>query len=167
MYWLLRCCQNRSIGLKSGLSGGQIKGLDVMPVQTLGFVPTGVIENQHGLASLLFRNLTRHHIQPHLEDFGVTMGDDQADQLSCGWIDRANHILPDVSSIVSLSGTGSTLHPLGARPGISFESRLIAKKHVVSRTFQQGDEPFRKGLTLLLRILTALCSGMLRGMRLA
>jgi hypothetical protein len=65
------------------------------------------------------RDFLRHGIEEGLQDLGAAVGDDQADQATRGWLDRADDVAPDVSAVIALGGTAAPLDPFvaGARSG--------------------------------------------------
>lgn len=99
-------------------------------------MPTRVIKNEpDGLA--IFRNLFCHRVEEGLEDLGVTVRDDEADQLAIGWVDRADNILSNVAAEVSLGGARTPLNPPLPRTGIPFKACFISKEDLVTGIFQE------------------------------
>lgn len=60
----------------------EVDRLDVMPVQPLGLVPAGVVENQQHPSAFFPGSFRGHGVEERLEDFRVAVRDDEADELA-------------------------------------------------------------------------------------
>src|SRR6476620_11234652 len=99
-----------------------------MPVEAAALVPTRVVQHEVDLFAFLGRDLFGHGVEEGLEDFGVAVGDDQADELAAGGLDGSDNVAPQVSAVVTLGGTTAALDPAVARPRIAFETGFVAEK---------------------------------------
>lgn len=99
-----------------------------MPAQGACLVLTRVVEHQHHLVSFFRGCFHRHRVEESLEYFRIAVRDGEAHELAAGRIDRADHVLPDVSSEIALGGPRAAFDPFRPRAGIAFEPCLVAEE---------------------------------------
>jgi hypothetical protein len=85
------------------------------------------------LFAYLGRNLFGQSVEEGPEDLGVTVGDDEADELAAGGFDRSDDVASQVPSIVALRGTAAALDPAVARARVAFETGFVAEKDAGGR----------------------------------
>ena len=98
-------------------------------------VPAGVVEHQMDLFAFFGRDLFGHGVEEGLENLGVAVGDDQADQATRGGLDCADNVAPQMPAVIALGGTAAALDPFVARTRIAFKSRLVAEEDHRRRIF--------------------------------
>ena len=93
-----------------GTVGRQIDGFEMMPVESFGFVPTGVVEDE---VNVFFScaHFLGHGVEKCLECFGVVVRHDEAYELPVLGIDCSNDVLSNVSAEVTLSGATPSFDP--------------------------------------------------------
>ena len=120
--------------------GRQIDRLDVVPVKPGGLVPAGVVEDGKEPPPFPGRGFAGHRIKKDLEDFGVAVGDDEADQLAAAGVDRANDAAAKVTAVVALDGAGAAFHPFLAGARVALEAGFVAGKHFACRVGEEVGE---------------------------
>lgn len=112
----------------------QVKGADMMPVENLGFMPTGIIQHQ---IDLLFAgwHFLRHGVEKRLKCLGVIVRHDQANQLPIIRIDSTHHVLANVPTVITLRGPTTSFDPSLSWTRISFKTCLITKEETYVRIF--------------------------------
>jgi hypothetical protein len=89
-----------------------------MPVQSRGFVPGGVVQNEQLTKSFLFPNSFGHFIQEELEDFGVHAIHNEAEEASALGSDKADDVLAEVIAQIRHGARLARLPPAAARARI-------------------------------------------------
>jgi len=108
-------------------------------------MPAGVVENQPDRFAAV-GNFLGHGIEECLEDLRVVVRHNQAHQLSVPGVDRPDHILPDMSAIISHRRSRSSLHPFLTRSRISFKACFVSKKHFASVVLEEPEKFTHKGI---------------------
>lgn len=116
--------------------GRQKHGLDVMPIQPLGLVPTGIVQNQTDSLALIGM-LLGHRIQEGLKHLRITMRNDQADEPPGSGTDRADDVSSNVTSVIALGRATASFDPALSRSWVSFKPGFVTKEDVHLRVFQQ------------------------------
>lgn len=98
-------------GVEVRAVGREVDWLDVMPVEPLGLVPAGVVENEQDPFAFFPGSLGDNGVEECLEDFRVKVRDDEADELAACGVHRADDVPAQMSTVVALDGTGAAPHP--------------------------------------------------------
>ena len=96
-----------------------------MPVQTFGFVPTGIVEHENDFFPLLFRHFLREGVEKSLKDFLVIVRHDEAIKIPALQMHCRDDVLANVRAKVGLSGIAASLDPFLPWPRITLETRFI------------------------------------------
>lgn len=111
----------------------EVDRLDMMPFQSLGLVPAGVVENEQNPFTFLPRSFLCHGVEEGLENFRIAVRNDEADELAAGGVHRADDVPAQMSAMVALDGAGAAFHPFLAGPGIALKARFIAEEDFAGR----------------------------------
>lgn len=111
----------------------EVDPLDMMPVQPLGLVPAGVVENEQNPFAFLPGSFLGHGVEERLEDFRIAVRNDEADELAACGVHCADDVPAQMSAMVALDGTGAAFHPFLAGPGIALEARFITEEDFAGR----------------------------------
>lgn len=128
----------------------EVDRLDVMPVQPLGLVPAGVVENEQNPFAFLPGGFLGHGVEERLEDFRIAVRNDEADELAACGVHRADDVPAQMSAMVALDGTGAAFHPFLAGPGIALEARFIAEEDFAGRIGKKIQQFVGEALALAL-----------------
>ena len=110
-----RYCQMFSTGFSSGAREGRKIGGDVFwHIEFAGGVPSGAVEQQHGMCA--FGDVARDFVEVELHRFGVGIGQRERGANAPSRADRAKQVGVVVTLIGGLSGPGSASGPLTAKP---------------------------------------------------
>jgi len=137
-------------GVEVRAVGREVDWLDVMPVEPLGLVPAGVVENEQDPFAFFPGSLGGHGVEECLEDFRVTVRDDEADELAACGVHRADDVPAQMSAVVALDGTGAAPHPFVTWPGIALEARFIAEEDFAGSVGEKIQEFVGEVLALVL-----------------
>ena len=137
-------------GMEVRTVGRKINRFDMVPVEGLHFVPTGVVENEFAAASGHWWNLLCHRVEEDLENISVAMRNDQADELSSSWGNRTEHVLPNMSPEIILGNSFAPFGPFATRSGIAFETGFVSEEQVTTFVFDHLQQFSCKGFRLVL-----------------
>lgn len=98
-----------------------------MPVQTTGFVPGGVVQNQQLANPFLGWHSFGHFIEEELKHMGIDAIDNQTEQRSGLGRYKANDILAKVIPQIGPGAALARLDPAAARSRIALDPAFVAK----------------------------------------
>ncbi len=120
-----------------------------MPVETGTFVAAGVVEHEVDPLTFLRRNLFGHGVEVCLENLGVAVCDDEADELAAGGFDGSDDVAPQKPAVATLGGATAALDPFVASAQITFETGFVAEKDASGEFGGTGCAFFQPGVPVL------------------
>ena len=114
-------------GIEIGAVARQVMNLEVMPVESLGFVPTGVVNDEQSAFGVYGGYFLGQMIEAILEDIGVDSVKNQGATFSASRAHRANDIGPDMVSEIRHFGPTPPSTPAPPRTRIALYPTLVGK----------------------------------------
>ena len=120
-------------GIEIGAVAWQVVNLEVVPIESLGFVPSGVVHDEQSTFGVHRGNLFCQKIQVILEDIGIDSIKNHRATFATGRTYRAHDVGADMVSEIRHFRTAAPSAPAPPRTRIALNPAFVDKPYFESR----------------------------------